>query len=109
MSSLLDAADSQRGLAPVTTPTLVESVAEAIRGSILAGRFAPGERFLYGPGEVLLEQPLQRHEQGRAGGRAGRQARGVLVGEEPWRFSEGTASSSMSHGAESSSRASLRG
>jgi DNA-binding GntR family transcriptional regulator len=37
---------SERGLGPVTTPTLVESVAEAIRGSILAGRFAPGERLV---------------------------------------------------------------
>ena len=42
------AADSQRsrGLGPVTTPTLVESVAEAIRESILSGRFAPGDRLV---------------------------------------------------------------
>jgi DNA-binding GntR family transcriptional regulator len=30
----------------VTTPTLVESVAEAIRESILSGRFAPGDRLV---------------------------------------------------------------
>ena len=46
MSSLVNEAASQRGLGPVTTPTLVESVAEAIRDSILAGRFAPGERLV---------------------------------------------------------------
>ena len=46
MSSFVDEAASQRGLGPITTPTLVESVAEAIRGSILAGRFAPGERLV---------------------------------------------------------------
>lgn len=42
------AADDQRsrGLEPVTTPTLVESVAEAIRESILSGRFAPGARLV---------------------------------------------------------------
>src|SRR5262249_33341628 len=42
------AADAQRsrGLGPVTTPTLVESVAEAIRESILSGRFAPGDRLV---------------------------------------------------------------
>jgi DNA-binding GntR family transcriptional regulator len=46
VSSLVDETESQRGLGPVSTPTLVESVAEAIRGSILAGRFAPGERLV---------------------------------------------------------------
>jgi DNA-binding GntR family transcriptional regulator len=39
------AADSQR-LGPVNTPTLVESVAEAIRESILSGRFGPGDRLV---------------------------------------------------------------
>jgi DNA-binding GntR family transcriptional regulator len=46
VSSLLNETGSERGLSPVTTPTLVQSVAEAIRGSILAGRFAPGERLV---------------------------------------------------------------
>jgi DNA-binding GntR family transcriptional regulator len=46
VSSVLNETESERGLGPVTTPTLVESVAEAIRGSILAGRFAPGERLV---------------------------------------------------------------
>jgi DNA-binding GntR family transcriptional regulator len=46
VSSLINEVASQRGLGPVTTPTLVESVAEAIRDSILAGRFAPGERLV---------------------------------------------------------------
>ena len=42
------APDNQRsrGLGPVTTPTLVESVAQAIRESILSGRFAPGDRLV---------------------------------------------------------------
>jgi DNA-binding GntR family transcriptional regulator len=42
------AADEPRSrrLGPVTTPTLVESVAEAIRESILSGRFAPGDRLV---------------------------------------------------------------
>ncbi len=34
------------GLKPVATPTLVESVADAIRASILSGRIAPGERLV---------------------------------------------------------------
>jgi DNA-binding GntR family transcriptional regulator len=38
--------DRPERLAPVTTPTLVESVAEAIRASILTGRFAPGDRLV---------------------------------------------------------------
>jgi DNA-binding GntR family transcriptional regulator len=37
---------NSRGLVPVSTPTLVESVAATIRESILAGRFGPGERLV---------------------------------------------------------------
>lgn len=35
-----------RRLEPITSPTLVDSVVETLRGSILSGRFAPGERLV---------------------------------------------------------------
>lgn len=38
--------NDQRGLLPVQTPTMVSSIAETIRGSILAGRYAPGDRLV---------------------------------------------------------------
>lgn len=38
-------ADSRR-VTPLSNPRLVDSAMEAIRGAILAGRFAPGERLL---------------------------------------------------------------
>jgi DNA-binding GntR family transcriptional regulator len=37
---------SRHGLAPVVLPTLVDSVADAIRDSILSGRVGPGERLV---------------------------------------------------------------
>jgi len=37
---------SPHRLSPVSAPTLAESVAEAIRSSILSGRFAPGDRLV---------------------------------------------------------------
>jgi DNA-binding GntR family transcriptional regulator len=46
MTTVVPDGQRSRGLAPVTTPTLVESVAEAIRASILSGRFAPGDRLV---------------------------------------------------------------
>jgi DNA-binding GntR family transcriptional regulator len=46
MTTVASEGQRNRGLGPVTTPTLVESVAEAIRESILSGRFAPGDRLV---------------------------------------------------------------
>jgi DNA-binding GntR family transcriptional regulator len=39
-------ASRDHGLAPVVSPTLVEPVADAIRGSILSGRIGPGDRLV---------------------------------------------------------------
>jgi DNA-binding GntR family transcriptional regulator len=39
-------AETRHGLEPVVTPTLVEPVADAIRGSILSGRIGPGDRLV---------------------------------------------------------------
>jgi DNA-binding GntR family transcriptional regulator len=44
--ALLTEEDARGRLSPVTAPTLVESVAEAIRASILTGRFSPGDRLV---------------------------------------------------------------
>jgi len=55
MSQQLAEGESRHGLRPVTTPTLVETVAATIRSSILAGRFAPGERLV----EAELARELQ--------------------------------------------------
>jgi DNA-binding GntR family transcriptional regulator len=38
--------ESTQRIGPLTNPTLVESVAEAIRSAILTGRFAPAERLV---------------------------------------------------------------
>jgi DNA-binding GntR family transcriptional regulator len=46
MTALVFDEGSRHGLDPVSTPTLVESVAASIRQSILAGRFSPGERLV---------------------------------------------------------------
>jgi DNA-binding GntR family transcriptional regulator len=51
----LDQTASDRRLRPVSAATLVESVADAIRTSILGGRFAPGERLV----EAELARELQ--------------------------------------------------
>ena len=58
MTSPVDSANnvnSSQRLRPVTAATLVESVADAIRAEILAGRFAPGERLV----EAELARELQ--------------------------------------------------